>query len=63
MKRLAVRTPLGPARLRQVVREVAAGRNDWLSQVRFTADERWYKRLASDDDHELWLLSWLPGQG
>jgi predicted metal-dependent enzyme (double-stranded beta helix superfamily) len=63
MNRLATRAPLRPARLRQVVRGLAASEDEWLSQVRFSRDARWYKRLTSDDDHEVWLLSWLPGQG
>jgi predicted metal-dependent enzyme (double-stranded beta helix superfamily) len=30
---------------------------------RFNAAERWYHRIASEADHEVWLLTWLPGQG
>lgn len=29
---------------------------------RFDPDHRWYQRLDVADDHEAWLLSWLPGQ-
>ena len=29
----------------------------------FDPTRRWYTRLASDADAEVWLLSWLPGQG
>ncbi|MBM0235152.1 cysteine dioxygenase family protein [Micromonospora sp. STR1_7] len=36
---------------------------DWPVPLRFDAAERWYARLAADDDHEVWALSWLPGQG
>ncbi len=34
----------------------------WLDLVRFDSAKRWYRRLALHDDHEVWLLSWLPGQ-
>jgi cysteine dioxygenase type I len=35
----------------------------WPVAPRFSPVERWYTRLAVADDHEVWLLSWLPGQG
>jgi predicted metal-dependent enzyme (double-stranded beta helix superfamily) len=31
--------------------------------ARFDPSERWYQRLAQTDDLEVWLLTWLPGQG
>src|SRR5947209_16145975 len=30
---------------------------------RFDPARRWYARVATADDHEAWLLTWLPGQG
>jgi Cysteine dioxygenase type I len=37
---------------------------DELNQEpRFDPTQRWYARLAVTDDHEVWLLTWLPGQG
>src|SRR5258708_8444588 len=65
IKRMIVRTAsaaLSQARLRQIVQGVAASEHEWLSLVRYDLDRRWYHRLTSDDDHEGWLLSWLPGQ-
>ena len=53
---------LSPARLGQLVREIAAAEQSWKPIVRFTAERRWYRRLVLADDHEIWLLSWLPGQ-
>jgi hypothetical protein len=50
--------PLSQARLRQMVQGVAANQHEWLSLVRYDLDRRWYQRLTSDDDHEVWLLSW-----
>ncbi|MET8308851.1 cysteine dioxygenase family protein [Micromonospora sp. NPDC005173] len=35
----------------------------WPVPLCFDPDERWYARLASGADHEVWALSWLPGQG
>lgn len=67
----AVSTPVlftpelsAPARpdLARIARRIAADPARWRPLVRFDADERWYTRLAVTDDHEVWLLSWLPGQ-
>lgn len=35
----------------------------WPVPLRFDRAERWYARLAVAPDHEVWALSWLPGQG
>ncbi|MEU9073452.1 cysteine dioxygenase family protein [Kitasatospora sp. NPDC048538] len=56
------RAPLTPSALRAVVRELAEQPDQWIHLVRLSTDERWYQRLLSDDDHEVWLISWLPGQ-
>src|SRR5215471_21552382 len=55
-------TPLSQIRLRQLVQDLAAREQEWLSLVRYDLNRRWYQRLICDDDHEVWLLSWLPGQ-
>jgi Cysteine dioxygenase type I len=55
-------TPLSQVRLRQLVQDLAAREHEWLSLVRCDLSRRWYQRLTWDDDHEVWLLSWLPGQ-
>jgi predicted metal-dependent enzyme (double-stranded beta helix superfamily) len=34
----------------------------WPTPLRFEPTRRWYSRLARTDDHEAWLLTWLPGQ-
>ena len=41
----------------------AADPDSWPVAPRFNAVDRWYHRLAEEPDHEVWLLTWLPGQG
>jgi predicted metal-dependent enzyme (double-stranded beta helix superfamily) len=41
----------------------AADSDQWPVAPRFNPLDRWYTRLAVADDHEVWLLTWLPGQG
>ena len=53
--------PLNQARLAELVR-LAAATGEWAALVRYTEDERWYHRLERGENHEVWLLSWLPGQ-
>jgi predicted metal-dependent enzyme (double-stranded beta helix superfamily) len=55
------RPPLNRARLAELVR-MAAAKGEWATLVRYTEDERWYHRLERGENHEVWLLSWLPGQ-
>ncbi|MGI5271573.1 cysteine dioxygenase [Nonomuraea sp. CA-218870] len=43
-------------------RALAADLDTWVRRVRLDTQERWYERLHHDDDHEVWLISWLPGQ-
>jgi len=56
-----VRQRLSPSRLAALA-QAAASRHDWAAQVQYSQDERWYQRLEQGDNHEVWLLSWLPGQ-
>lgn len=57
-----LRAAIGPAELLQIARRTAGHSRLWRDQVRFATDQRWYSRLAQGDDHEVWLLTWLPGQ-
>jgi len=34
-----------------------------LGVLRFASPHRWWTRLALTEEVELWMLSWLPGQG
>ncbi|WP_129843067.1 cysteine dioxygenase family protein [Streptomyces sp. RFCAC02] len=55
--------PLTPARLADIARGYAARSDLWRPKVRFTTPDRWYARLDHTDTFEVWLLTWLPGQG
>jgi predicted metal-dependent enzyme (double-stranded beta helix superfamily) len=46
-----------------IARAYAAAENQWPVAPRFDPVDRWYRRLALHDDYEVWLLTWLPGQG
>ena len=56
------RAPVSPAQLAQIALRIADHPGQWLSLVRYDAGQRWYQRLVRDGEHEIWLLSWLPGQ-
>ena len=53
---------LGARQLAGVVRQLAASPADWLGRVRLNPEGRWYERIHLDDSHEIWVISWLPGQ-
>jgi predicted metal-dependent enzyme (double-stranded beta helix superfamily) len=57
-----VRTGLPKAELAEIVRRVAEQPELWRDRVRFEVGERFYVRLEEAEDHEVWLLTWLPGQ-
>ena len=46
-----------------VAQRFAVDPDAWAVAPRFNAEERWYHRLHEASDHEVWLLTWLPGQG
>ncbi|GAA2414715.1 cysteine dioxygenase family protein [Streptomyces glaucosporus] len=46
-----------------LARTIAADRAAWTPLVRYDATTRWYHRLRTGPGYEVWLLSWLPGQG
>ena len=35
----------------------------WRPLVEYRSDTRWYRLLQRTEQYEVWLLSWLPGQG
>ncbi|MFR9724709.1 cysteine dioxygenase [Streptomyces sp. MS19] len=42
---------------------LAGDRECWAPLVRYDAVSRWYHRLRTGPGYEVWLLSWVPGQG
>jgi mannose-6-phosphate isomerase-like protein (cupin superfamily) len=56
--------PLDLAELTTLVREIAADDAFWRPSLRLPETRsRWWTRLWTDPDVDVWLLSWLPGQG
>ncbi|MEW1889273.1 cysteine dioxygenase family protein [Streptomyces sp. NPDC048567] len=58
--------PEHPATVAEFVglaRTIAADRDRWAPLVRYDATTRWYHRLRTGPGYEVWLLSWVPGQG
>ncbi|WP_086825470.1 cysteine dioxygenase family protein [Allokutzneria sp. NRRL B-24872] len=50
---------LHPAR---IALQVAADRSRWAHRLRYDPVDRWVGLLEKTDEHEIWLMSWLPGQ-
>jgi rhodanese-related sulfurtransferase len=50
-----------PDELAEIVSEFAAS-SEWMDRVRLRINERWYERLHYGDDHDIWVISWMPGQ-
>jgi predicted metal-dependent enzyme (double-stranded beta helix superfamily) len=53
---------LGARQLADVAQRLAANPAQWLTRVRLNPEGRWYERIHLDDSHEVWVISWLPGQ-
>jgi hypothetical protein len=39
-----------------------ASSGGWMGRVRLRAERRWYERLYHGPGHDIWVISWLPGQ-
>ncbi len=46
-----------------LARSIAADRSQWEHLVEYDATSRWYHRLRTGPGYEVWILSWVPGQG
>lgn len=51
-----------PARLRDIVGDLARRPDAWSASVRFDLTERYFSRLHLDADVEIWLICWDLGQ-
>ncbi|WP_329121848.1 cysteine dioxygenase [Streptomyces sp. NBC_01465] len=55
--------PATVAEFAGLARSIAADRTQWAHLVQYDATSRWYHRLRTGPGYEVWLLSWVPGQG
>ncbi|WP_049578916.1 cysteine dioxygenase [Streptomyces sp. SBT349] len=55
--------PRTVARFAGLAATLASDRACWEPLVRFDATSRWYHRLRTGPGYEVWMLSWVPGQG
>ncbi|MGW2282529.1 cysteine dioxygenase [Streptomyces sp. NPDC001770] len=55
--------PTTVAEFAGLARSIAADRAQWAPLVQYDATTRWYHRLRTGPGYEVWLLSWVPGQG
>ncbi|KPI26399.1 cysteine dioxygenase type I [Actinobacteria bacterium OV450] len=55
--------PVTVAEFAGLARSIAADRAAWEHLVEYDATTRWYHRLRTGPGYEVWLLSWVPGQG
>ncbi|GAA1348662.1 cysteine dioxygenase [Streptomyces beijiangensis] len=55
--------PATVAEFAGLARSIAADRTQWEHLVEYDATSRWYHRLRTGPGYEVWLLSWIPGQG
>ena len=53
--------PKTPEELANIV-SLFASSDGWLDRVRLRAQHRWYERLYEGPDHDIWVISWMPGQ-
>lgn len=47
----------------EIARHFARNPQSWPVEPQFDSTNRWYACLADDPDAQIWLLTWLPGQG
>jgi rhodanese-related sulfurtransferase/mannose-6-phosphate isomerase-like protein (cupin superfamily) len=50
-----------PEELASIVSRFASS-EEWIDRVRLRAEHRWYERLYQGPEHDIWVISWLPGQ-
>jgi rhodanese-related sulfurtransferase len=50
-----------PEELVAIVSAFAATQG-WMERVRLRTEGRWYERLHHSPEHDIWVISWLPGQ-
>jgi rhodanese-related sulfurtransferase len=53
---------LAPSELVAVLEVFALKRSEWIERVRLCVRHRWYERVFRGPYHDVWIISWLPGQ-
>jgi predicted metal-dependent enzyme (double-stranded beta helix superfamily) len=53
---------LSARQLSDLALRLAANPAEWLARVRLNTEGRWYERIHCDESHDVWVISWLPGQ-
>jgi Cysteine dioxygenase type I len=56
-------TPLSGSRMKLIARAAASCLDEWQDLVRMDPGSRWRARMHGAAGHDVWLESWLPGQG
>ena len=46
-----------------IARSFASEPCEWHVAPRFSPTKRWHSQLADHADYQVWLVTWLPGQG
>jgi len=46
----------------RVALEYAADRERWRDLLRYDPDQRFFTLITRDEEQEIWLMGWLPGQ-
>jgi mannose-6-phosphate isomerase-like protein (cupin superfamily) len=60
---MAFSRTLDETQLVTVLERLADRASQWRSLARFDASGRWWRRLHGNDNADIWLLTWLTGQG
>jgi rhodanese-related sulfurtransferase/predicted metal-dependent enzyme (double-stranded beta helix superfamily) len=50
-----------PEELANIILQFASSEG-WMNRVQLRSEHRWYERLYHGADHDIWVISWLPGQ-
>ena len=53
---------LTPSELAEIVEVFALRSDEWIERVRLCGRHRWYERVYRGPHHDIWIISWLPGQ-
>jgi mannose-6-phosphate isomerase-like protein (cupin superfamily) len=60
---MAFSQTLDETQLVTVLERLADRASQWRSLARFDVSGRWWRRLHGNDNADIWLLTWLTGQG